>query len=64
MRIKLKLKKNVLLGVSYEIITNAYKQQLQIELAHPESNTDIINWRKHQKLLFILQKEIYHGTMQ
>ena len=35
-------KECIVRGVSYEIITNAYKQQLQIELANPESNTDII----------------------
>ena len=36
--------------MSYEIITNAYKQQLQIELANPESNTDIIKLEKAPKV--------------
>ena len=36
--------------MSYEIITNAYKQQLQVELAHPESNTDIIKLEKAPKV--------------
>ena len=43
-------KECIIRGVSYEIITNAYKQQLQIELAHPESNTDIIKLEKAPKV--------------
>ena len=43
-------KECIVRGVSYEIITNAYKQQLQIELAHPESNTDIIKLEKAPKI--------------
>ena len=39
-------KECIIRGVSYEIITNAYKQQLQLELANPESNTDIIKLEK------------------
>ena len=43
-------KECIIRGVSYEIITNAYKQQLQIELANPESNTDIIKLEKAPKV--------------
>jgi len=43
-------KECIIRGVSYEIITNAYKQQLQIELANPESNTDIIKLEKSPKV--------------
>jgi len=43
-------KECIVRGVSYEIITNAYKQQLQIELANPESNTDIIKLEKAPKV--------------
>lgn len=43
-------KECIVRGVSYEIITNAYKQQLQIELAYPESNTDIIKLEKAPKV--------------
>ena len=43
-------KECIVRGVSYEIITNAYKQQLQIELVHPESNTDIIKLEKAPKV--------------
>ena len=43
-------KECIVRGVSYEIITNAYKQQLQIELANPESNSDIIKLEKAPKV--------------
>jgi len=43
-------KECIIRGVSYEIITNAYKHQLQIELANPESNTDIIKLEKSPKV--------------
>ena len=43
-------KECIVRGVSYEIITHAYKQQLQIELANPESNTDIIKLEKAPKV--------------
>ena len=43
-------KECIVRGVSYEIITNAYKQQLQVELANPESNTDIIKLEKAPKV--------------
>tara|TARA_B100001093_G_scaffold498459_1_gene546594 strand:+ start:6411 stop:7595 length:1185 start_codon:yes stop_codon:yes gene_type:complete len=43
-------KECIVRGVSYEIITTAYKQQLQIELANPESNTDIIKLEKAPKV--------------
>jgi len=43
-------KECIIRGVSYEIITNAYKQQLQLELANPESNTDIIKLEKAPKV--------------
>ena len=43
-------KECIIRGVSYEIITNVYKQQLQIELANPESNTDIIKLEKAPKV--------------
>lgn len=43
-------KECIVRGVSYEIITNAYKQQLQVELANPESNTDIIKLKKAPKV--------------
>ena len=37
-------KECIVRGVSYEIITNAFKQQLQLEIAHPESNTDTVSY--------------------
>ena len=43
-------KECIVRGVTYEIITNAYKHQLQIELANPESNTDIIKLEKAPKV--------------
>lgn len=43
-------KECIVRGVSYEIITNSYRQQLQIELAYPESNTDIIKLEKAPKV--------------
>jgi hypothetical protein len=43
-------KECIIRGVTYEIITNAYKHQLQIELANPESNTDIIKLEKAPKV--------------
>lgn len=43
-------KECIIRGVSYELITNTYKNQLQIELAHPESNTDIIKLEKSPKI--------------
>lgn len=43
-------KECIVRGVSYEIITNSFRQQLQIELAHPESNTDIIKLEKAPKV--------------
>lgn len=43
-------KECIIRGVSYELITNSYKQQLQLELAHPESNTDIIKLEKAPKV--------------
>ncbi len=43
-------KECIIRGVSYEIITNGYKQQLQLELAGPESNTDIIKLEKAPKV--------------
>lgn len=43
-------KECIIRGVSYEIITNAYKQQLQLELVNPESNTDIIKLEKAPKV--------------
>ena len=43
-------KECIIRGVSYEIITNSYKQQLQIDLANPESNTDIIKLEKAPKV--------------
>ena len=43
-------KECIIRGVSYEIITNGYKQQLQIDLANPESNTDIIKLEKAPKV--------------
>jgi len=43
-------KECIIRGVSYEIITDAYQQQIQIELAHPESNTDIIKLEKAPKV--------------
>lgn len=43
-------KECIIRGVSYEIITNNYKQQLQLELALPESNTDIIKLEKAPKV--------------
>ena len=43
-------KECIVRGVSYEIITNAFKQQLQLEIAHPESNTDIIKLEKAPKI--------------
>ena len=36
--------------MSYEIITNAYKQKLKVDLANPESNTDIIKLEKAPKV--------------
>ena len=43
-------KECIVRGVSYEIITDAFKQQLQIELAHPESNSDIAKLEKAPKV--------------
>jgi hypothetical protein len=43
-------KECIIRGVSYEIITNGYKQQLKLELAGPESNTDIIKLEKAPKV--------------
>ena len=43
-------KECIVRGVSYEIITDAFKQQLQIELAHPENNSDIIKLEKAPKV--------------
>ena len=43
-------KECIIRGVSYEIITNAYKNNLQIELVHPENNTDIIKLEKAPKV--------------
>ncbi|MAZ30500.1 MAG: asparagine synthetase B [Flavobacteriales bacterium] len=43
-------KECIIRGVSYEVITRAYKNKLQIELAHPESNTDIIKLEKSPKV--------------
>lgn len=43
-------KECIIRGVSYEIITNSYKQQLQLQLAQPESNTDIIKLEKAPKV--------------
>ena len=43
-------KECIIRGVSYELITNAYKNKLQIELAHPESNTDIVKLEKSPKV--------------
>ncbi len=40
----------VIRGVSYELITNTFKQQLQVELANPENNTDIIKLEKAPKI--------------
>ena len=43
-------KECIIRGVSYEIITDAYQQKIQIELAHPESNTDIVKLEKAPKV--------------
>lgn len=43
-------KECVIRGVSYEIITDAYKAKIQLELANPESNTDIIKLEKAPKV--------------
>lgn len=43
-------KECIIRGVSYEIITDAYKRQLEIELAHPENNTDKIKLEKAPKI--------------
>lgn len=43
-------KECIIRGVSYEIITDSYQQKIQIELAHPESNTDIIKLEKAPKV--------------
>lgn len=43
-------KECVIRGVSYEIITEAYKAKIQLELANPESNTDIIKLEKAPKV--------------
>ena len=43
-------KECIIRGVSYEIITNGYKQQLQIDLVNPENNTDIIKLEKAPKV--------------
>lgn len=43
-------KECIVRGVSYELITNNFKQQLQLELAHPENNTDIIKLEKAPKV--------------
>jgi hypothetical protein len=43
-------KECIIRGVSYELLTNAYKNKLQIELAHPESNTDIVKLEKSPKV--------------
>lgn len=40
----------IIRGVSYEIITDAYKAKIQLELANPESNTDIIKLEKAPKV--------------
>jgi len=43
-------KECIIRGVSYEIITDSYKRQIQLELANPESNTDIIKLEKAPKV--------------
>lgn len=43
-------KECIIRGVSYEIITDSYQQKIQIELAHPERNTDIIKLEKAPKV--------------
>tara|TARA_B110000977_G_scaffold185834_1_gene251080 strand:+ start:407 stop:1678 length:1272 start_codon:yes stop_codon:yes gene_type:complete len=43
-------KECIIRGVSYEIITEAYRAKIQLELAHPESNTDIIKLEKAPKV--------------
>ena len=43
-------KECIIRGVSYELITNIFKNDLQIELAHPESNTDIVKLEKSPKI--------------
>ena len=43
-------KECIIRGVSYEIITNAYTQQLRLDIANPESNTDIIKLEKAPKV--------------
>jgi hypothetical protein len=43
-------KECIIRGVSYEIITDSYKSQIQLELASPESNTDIIKLEKAPKV--------------
>ena len=43
-------KECIIRGVSYEIITDSYKQKIQLELANPESNTDIIKLEKAPKV--------------
>ena len=43
-------KECIIRGVSYEIITDSYKTQIQLELANPESNTDIIKLEKAPKV--------------
>tara|TARA_B110000967_G_scaffold53770_1_gene55121 strand:+ start:4474 stop:5745 length:1272 start_codon:yes stop_codon:yes gene_type:complete len=43
-------KECIIRGVSYEIITDSYRSQIQLELANPESNTDIIKLEKAPKV--------------
>ncbi len=43
-------KQCIIRGVSYEIITDSYKQKIQLELANPENNTDIIKLEKAPKV--------------
>ena len=43
-------KECIIRGVSYDIISDSYRQQIQLELGHPESNTDIIKLEKAPKV--------------
>ena len=43
-------KECIIRGVSYEIITNSYKNELKLQLAHPEQNTDVVKLEKAPKV--------------
>ena len=43
-------KECIVRGVTYEVITDAYKEELKTQLAHPESNTDVIKLEKAPKV--------------